>query len=332
MPKILYAIQGTGNGHVARAREIIPILKEFGTVHIALGGDQSEVQLPVPVDHYCKGLTFVYNKKGGISYGGTLLKNNPFRVIREILAFPVNDYDIIINDFEFTTSWACKLRGKKCFGLGHQAAFQSNKVPRPPKREWLGELILKQYAPCSHFVGFHFDSFDDFIFRPVIRSDIRNAQISNSGHYTVYLPAYGDERIHSILKELDEVEWQVFSKRTKEPYTRDNVHFRPVDNEAFLKSFTSCEGILTSAGFEAPAEAIFMGKKLMVIPIRNQYEQLCNAEAMKAIGVRSATSLNQNVVPSLKDWVTKDGPINIQYPDETHDIIAKMIFEQHSKN
>ena len=26
--KILYAIQGTGNGHLTRAKEIIPILKE----------------------------------------------------------------------------------------------------------------------------------------------------------------------------------------------------------------------------------------------------------------------------------------------------------------
>jgi UDP:flavonoid glycosyltransferase YjiC (YdhE family) len=28
--KILYAIQGTGNGHVSRAREIIPIPKKYG--------------------------------------------------------------------------------------------------------------------------------------------------------------------------------------------------------------------------------------------------------------------------------------------------------------
>jgi UDP:flavonoid glycosyltransferase YjiC (YdhE family) len=28
--KILYAIQGTGNGHVSRAREIIPISKKKG--------------------------------------------------------------------------------------------------------------------------------------------------------------------------------------------------------------------------------------------------------------------------------------------------------------
>lgn len=39
--KILYAIQGTGNGHLSRARDIIPILQEdheyhprFGIVHI----------------------------------------------------------------------------------------------------------------------------------------------------------------------------------------------------------------------------------------------------------------------------------------------------------
>jgi hypothetical protein len=37
---------------------------------------------------------------------------------------------------------------------------------------------------------------------------------------------------------------------------------------------------LCNAGFETPAEALFMDKKLFVIPIHNQYEQECNACAL----------------------------------------------------
>ena len=32
--KILYAIQGTGNGHISRAREIIPLLQKYGELDI----------------------------------------------------------------------------------------------------------------------------------------------------------------------------------------------------------------------------------------------------------------------------------------------------------
>ncbi|MFM7329964.1 MAG: glycosyl transferase, partial [Bacteroidota bacterium] len=36
--RILYAIQGTGNGHLARAEEIIPILFSYGKVDLFVSG------------------------------------------------------------------------------------------------------------------------------------------------------------------------------------------------------------------------------------------------------------------------------------------------------
>jgi len=36
---------------------------------------------------------------------------------------------------------------------------------------------------------------------------------------------------------------------------------------------------------ETPAEALFFKKKLMVIPMKGQYEQLYNAECLKQLGV-----------------------------------------------
>ena len=47
--KILYAVQKTGNGHLARAQEIIPILERFGEVTVLTSGSQSQIQLDFPV-------------------------------------------------------------------------------------------------------------------------------------------------------------------------------------------------------------------------------------------------------------------------------------------
>ena len=44
--KVLYAIQGTGNGHISRAREVIPFLKQQCDLDILISGTQSDVQLP----------------------------------------------------------------------------------------------------------------------------------------------------------------------------------------------------------------------------------------------------------------------------------------------
>jgi predicted glycosyltransferase len=43
-------------------------------------------------------------------------------------------------------------------------------------------------------------------------------------------------------------------------------------------------GVITGGGFETPAEAMYLGKKIITIPIKGQYEQYCNAEALKKFG------------------------------------------------
>lgn len=326
-PRILYAIQGTGNGHVARAREIIPILQEFGELDVVLSGDQSQVDLPVKPRYRSKGLTFIYNSRGAVSYFKTLVKNNPFKIYREIKEFPVQDYDVVINDFEFITAWACKLRKKKCFGLGHQASFNSSKVPRPEKRSWLGELILKHYAPVSDPIGFHFRAYDEFIFEPVIRNEIRQARVSNQGHFTVYLPAFGKRQLIDLLCRIGEVQWQVFSKACYHPESHHNVTILPVNNEAFINSLVSSAGILTSAGFESPAEALYLGKKLAVIPIRRQYEQFCNAAAISELGVPVFNDLNPSMLPDLRTWVLSEEYPTLPFPDQTRAVIGR-IFER----
>jgi hypothetical protein len=43
-------------------------------------------------------------------------------------------------------------------------------------------------------------------------------------------------------------------------------------------------GVLCGAGFETPAEAIYLRKKLLVVPMKNQYEQQCNGIAVEENG------------------------------------------------
>ena len=44
--KILFAIQGTGNGHLSRAKEIIPYLIKYADVDLLVSGTQSQIELP----------------------------------------------------------------------------------------------------------------------------------------------------------------------------------------------------------------------------------------------------------------------------------------------
>ncbi|HKG07053.1 MAG TPA: glycosyltransferase family protein [Pedobacter sp.] len=322
--KILYAIQGTGNGHISRAREIVPLLQQHGDVDLLISGTQADVKLIQEVKYQLHGFSFIFGKKGGVDHYKTWKTMNLRKFARDMKSIPLKEYNLILNDFEPVTAWACKNQGIRSVGLSHQASFQSAKVPKPKSIDW-AQLVMKYYAPATHYVGFHFDRYDDFIYTPVIREEIRNMIVSNLGHYTVYLPAIDDKFLVPILKQIPGVTWEVFSKHVADAYTDGNVKVMKVNNELFNKSLASCEGLLTGGGFEGPAEALYLGKKLLVAPMKFQYEQQCNAYALKQFGLPVIWASNRNWLPLIKDWVAQEQQHKFHFPDETAGIIDKVV-------
>ena len=79
--KILYAIQTTGNGHLARAQSIIPRLKEIANIDIITSGPKNDFLLEEePIYHYY-GLTFFYTDTGAVNWLKTIFLNNYFRSV-----------------------------------------------------------------------------------------------------------------------------------------------------------------------------------------------------------------------------------------------------------
>ncbi|RYD57687.1 MAG: glycosyl transferase [Sphingobacteriales bacterium] len=329
--RILYAIQGTGNGHVTRARDIIPILKEQHEVDVLISGRHTEVALPYDIKYRFQGLGFVFGKKGGIDLMATY-KNNKIRILlEEINSLPVEEYDLVINDFEPVSAWACAAKNVKCISLSHQAAVLNKYAPQPQKIDIVGRTVLKKYAPTDAQYGFHFKPYDKQIFTPVIRQEIRSQRPVTKDHYTVYLPAYDDKRIIKVLSLFKDVKWEVFSKHNKQTVTENNITIQPIDNEAFIKSMAGCIGVLCGAGFETPAEALFMKKKLLVIPMKGQYEQQCNAAALKEMGVPVIKKLSMKNAVKIKRWLSSEKRIAVSYPDATNRIITKILLEHSPK-
>ena len=323
--KVLYAIQGTGNGHLSRARDIVPILHRKVDLHLLISGSQADIDLPYPVRYRCKGLGFVFGKKGGIDLMETYRKSSLRRMLEEIKDLPVERYDLVISDFEPISSWACYITSKPCISLSHQSAVLSKLAPRPAHTDPAGRAILKYYAPATSAYGFHFKAYDKNIFTPVIRRQVRELQPQNKGHYTVYLPAYDDERIVKVLGECKEVQWQVFSKHNKRSFQKENISVRPVSNEAFVTSMADAEGVLCGAGFETPAEALYLQKKLLVIPMKNQYEQHCNAAALQSMGIPVIKSLKNKWADTIAEWARSGSTVPVDYPDATEHIIESIL-------
>ena len=300
---IFYAIQATGNGHISRAMEILPFLERYGKVDLFLSGANSTLSLDAPVKYRSPGLSLFYTNSGGLNYWEIVRKVSPGRLWREVRDLPVEKYDLVINDFESITSLACAYKKVPSVQFGHQASFISPKVPRPERRDWMGEWILRHYGRATQYIGLHFEQYDDFILPPVIKKEILQADPEDKGHITVYLSAYSDATVRHFLRPMKEFFFQVFSKEVRTPVRDGNILFIPVGKAAFNKSLVSCKAILTGAGFETPAEALYLRKKLMVIPIRGQYEQFCNAAALSKMGVPVLSTMDAGFEGMFRAWM-----------------------------
>lgn len=322
--KILYAFQGTGNGHITRAQEIISILQEFGEVDTLISGNEVSLQKNINCTHKLHGLNFIIGKKGGINFLKTILNFRLFNFIKDIKNFPVRNYEVIINDFEPVTAWAAKLKGIEIISLSHQNAVYETCLQHFTKFR-LERFILKYYAPSTNLFGFHFSTNQSNIFLPIIKNEIRSITNQNKGHYTVYLPAYKLEKICSILKKIPIVKWQIFSKEVTEIVYKKNMKILPINSFDFNNSMATCTGVLCGAGFETPAEALYLEKKLMVIPMKNQFEQLCNAKSLQGMGVPVIKKLNKKSIKYICKWLADDTIIKVNYPNQTREILETLL-------
>ncbi len=316
--KILYAIQATGNGHLSRARDIYPELLKYGEVDILISGYQADVDLPFPVRFRLRGLSFIFGKKGGISIWATIRNLRWLRFIKDVYGLATREYDLIVSDFEPVSAWAARLRKHpNTVALSHQAAVLHPGAPQPSGGGFIGKLILKYYAPCREYYGFHFERYDKSVYPPVIRQEVRALTVTTGSHYLVYLPAYDDKMLIRFLNKFKDVNWEVFSKHSHEAYRFENISIQPIQNEAFLRSMASCKGAFLGAGFEGPAEALYLNKKLIVLPMKGQYEQQCNAQSLAMMGIPVIRRLSYKEGLVLLEWLQHGREIQVSFPRET---------------
>ncbi len=120
-----------------------------------------------------------------------------------------------------------------------------------------------------------------------------------------------------IDAELAQLQANVAAKKT----TMENtITENPKDN-----SLISCHAIITAGGFETPAEAMYLNKKLLSIPILNHFEQECNAAALNKMGVKVLKKLDQHFAEHFKNWINQDNSVKISLTHSTKDIVEVLM-------
>ena len=285
--RVLYGINGTGNGHITKSLQVISRLESRGhSVETLVSGANSNLLMGRPPGMRAKGFTFVYSS-GGVDLARTVLGADIVSFARD-LSLDLSGYDAVVTDFEPVTAWACRLRRRECIGISHQHSFLSEKCPRPARASWAQEAFMRWFSPVLRHAGIHFMRYGDYVYPPIIRPSVAEATPTNEGHVTVYLPTHDPLVVAESLSGLGRP-LHVFCPDPPAP--TGNATFLPLGLDGFTDSMVRCDTVVTAAGFETPAEALVLGKRLVVVPIAGQYEQACNAAALKRMGVRVADSI-----------------------------------------
>jgi uncharacterized protein (TIGR00661 family) len=301
------------------------LLREVAEVDVLISGYNFNLELDGKVAFKKRGISFSYDNKGAVDIIETALAFKPFRFFQDIQSIPVKEYDFVISDFEPLVSWAACSAKVPCVGLSHQVAFLSDKTPRPKKRSLVAESVIKYFAPSQEAIGTHYVRYDDFIEPPILRPLIKDLNPVLGGHVTVYLPAFDHETLITFFRQIPEVSWEVFSPTCELTFKKFNVKVNPIGHETFLKSFESSLGLLCSAGFEGPSEAMYLGKKLLVVPIKNQYEQICNATALEELGAKAIYNINPDFVEQIRNWIRYGKIIHLDETCDEKALIPKII-------
>jgi uncharacterized protein (TIGR00661 family) len=326
--KIFYAVQATGNGHVSRAKTILPYLSKYGEVSVFLSGNNCSLQTALPVEYRSKGISFQYDQSGGVDMLGTARSMHLRKTWKEAKQLPIEKYDLIINDFEAITSLACRIKKIPSIHFGHQASFVSPLTPRPEKKNRIGEWVMNNYAKGTDTIGLHFKNYDKHIYQPIIKNSILQSSPKDHGHITVYLGHYSDEVLIKEFKQLKKFQFQLFSAYTKTSYVVENIQVYPVNQELFNQSLINCHGIITGAGFETPSEALYLEKKVLVVPMKGQYEQACNAAALSAFGVLSIPAIDNYFASYFNKWIFDLTIKPLELTQTTEEIVGKVMEHQ----
>lgn len=323
--KLLYGVQGTGNGHITRARALSRYFEMFGVdVEYLFSGRQRNAYFdmePFGPHFYAKqGLTFSY-EAGSVRYLRTLRHNSFKQLIQDIRQLDLSTYDAVVTDFEPISAWAAKLQGLPCIGIGHQYAFL-HAVPTAGDN-WFASSIMRNFAPCNYSLGLHWHHFNQPILPPITEPQVGAA--AEKGKILVYFGFEEPEDVIDYLKPFRSHTFVVYG-RFESFQSLGHIQLKPLSRTGFCKDLATSEGVICNAGFELASEAIQSGKKLLVKPLKGQMEQLSNALALEQLGLgMSMAQLDSHI---LKYWLEHFKGKPVQYPNVAKEIVSWLANKQ----
>jgi len=299
--RIVYGVQSTGRGHLARFAALKPLFDADGhELLVIVSGRQDPPQLfleGLGAARYERmpGFAMEDDGMGGISKRKTasaFLTDMPdlFRSLyhghKLISEF---DPDFIVSDFDPVTGSPMVAPSTFKIGVGNWAMARRSGVDQLTGYRWekfnTSLAIKLSSSGLDVILSCHFYPYDDDCLPPILRPDIDTVTPRNDGHLLVYHSFPG--RLEPIARHAHARPDQrilLYGYPERPPGLPPNMEFR-TDITRFLADLATCEAYIGTAGFQAICEAFYLRKRIVVQPIVGHYEQMWNAARLEELGM-----------------------------------------------
>ncbi|MCY7350502.1 MAG: glycosyl transferase, partial [Cytophagaceae bacterium] len=184
-------------------------------------------------------------------------------------------------------------------------------------QRWLHRALVNQVTHLTSIgttrrLALSFYDFPDalksriFVVPPLLRAEVLGAVRRVDEAFRVgeasFLLAYTTH--HRLAEDL--IAWNKAHPQTRIEAFWDNpdadeswaasptLTFHRINAERFLDAMRRCRGLVSTAGFEAICEAMYLDKPVMMLPVPGHFEQACNAyDAERAGAGLRATSFTE---------------------------------------
>lgn len=283
MAHILYGIQGTGNGHIARSRILAAELISRGhEVDFIFSGREDDKYFDMDIfgDYITRrGLT-IFTKNGAVDNVATIFRNNIFSMAQDayVLSQLICDYDVVLCDYEPIVSLAGRIAGVKVIGISNQ--YTPLLHPARNMHEWVSKFIMDNFAPVDISVGLGWGKMPststNIVIPPIVQLP-ENQPIINRKKILVYAPFMeACPTLHTLLKIGPPYQFVVYGIQQPKNWDSGDIVFRLPSVNGFTADFDECIGVICSAGFELLSRAIASDKGIYTCPLEGQVEQELN--------------------------------------------------------
>src|SRR5512138_362712 len=307
MSRILYGVVGEGMGHAIRSRVVIDHLAKSHDVQVVVSGRAHDYLKARERDRLgvkrIWGLSIVYEDNEVRNFRtvlanvtGAALGGWPRNVKAYLDLAQQLQPEVVISDFETWSYLYARTHGLPCISVDNIQIV--NRCEHPPEvvagheADFLvAKGIVKSKLPgCFHYLVTTF--FHPPVVKPrttlhppVLRPEILAAVPERGEHVLVYQTSTSNEALPDLLRGCGR-ECRVYGLRRDltEDVRDGNLLWRPFAERTFVDDLRTARAVVSGGSFTLMSESVHLGKPMLAVPVKKQFEQVLNARWLERLG------------------------------------------------